>query len=148
MNAPDTPDAGHPLIKKVAASSVPAEQLLGISISEIGEGRAVGALQARPEHANPMGTLQGGILCSLADATMGMAFASTLQTDESFTTMNLQIHFFRPVWDSQLRAEGRVVQRSKNTGYLECEITDMASKRIAKASCTCLVLRGDLTRKP
>ncbi|MFZ0037815.1 MAG: PaaI family thioesterase [Candidatus Acidiferrales bacterium] len=148
MNATDSPDAGHPLIKKVAASSVPVEQLLGISISEIGEGRAVGALQARPEHANPMGTLQGGILCSLADATMGMAFASTLQSDESFTTMNLQIHFFRPVWDSQLRAEARVVQRSKNTGYVECEITDAASKRIAKASCTCLVLRGDLTRKP
>jgi uncharacterized protein (TIGR00369 family) len=76
---------------------------------------------------------------------MGMAFASTLESDESFTTMNLQIHFFRPVWNSQLRAEARVIQRSRNVGYLECEITDAAGKRVAKASSTCLVLRGDGT---
>jgi uncharacterized protein (TIGR00369 family) len=147
MDSSDSPKAVHPLIKKVAASAVPVEQLLGISISEIGKGRAVGSFQADPKHANPMGTLQGGILCSLADATMGMAFASTLQSDESFTTMNLQIQFFRPVWDSRLRSEARVVQRSKNAGYLECEITDASSKMIAKASSTCLVLRGDFARK-
>jgi uncharacterized protein (TIGR00369 family) len=44
-----------------------------------------------------MGTLHGGILCDLADAAMGMAFVSTLANDESFTTLALNIHFFRPV---------------------------------------------------
>jgi uncharacterized protein (TIGR00369 family) len=132
----------HPLIQKVIAATVPVEQLLGISISDIGEGRAIGSLDAGPQHANPMGSLQGGILCSFADATMGMAFASTLKSDdESFTTMNLQIHFFRPVWSSRLRADARVVQRSRNVGYLECEILDQNSKTVAKASSTCLIRR-------
>jgi acyl-coenzyme A thioesterase PaaI-like protein len=39
--------------------------------------------------SNPMGTLHGGILCDLTDAAMGMAFASTLALDESFTTTDL-----------------------------------------------------------
>jgi Thioesterase superfamily len=59
----------------------------------------------------PMGTLHGGILCDIADATMGMAFASTLAPEESFTTVELKVNFFRPIWQAQLRAEGTVVQR-------------------------------------
>jgi hypothetical protein len=45
-----------------------------------------------------MGTLHGGMLCDIADAAMGIAFASTLAPDESFTTVELKINFFRPVW--------------------------------------------------
>jgi uncharacterized protein (TIGR00369 family) len=142
------PDAGsvqstHPLIKKQLESSIPIESLLGITVRDIREGQAIGSLQVGAHLANPMGTLQGGALCSLVDATMGMAFASTLQPEESLTTLDLQIHFFRPVWQAQLRAEARVIQRSKNFGYLECEVTDENGKCIAKASSKCFIVRGE-----
>jgi len=39
-----------------------------------------------------MGTLHGGVLCDLTDATMGRAFASTLEPEESFTTISLTIN--------------------------------------------------------
>jgi uncharacterized protein (TIGR00369 family) len=90
-----------------------------------------------------MGTLHGGVLCDLADAAMGMAFASTLASDESFTTTALSINFFRPVWQALLRAEARVVNRGKTLGYLECDVLDEANRLIAKATSTCVVLRGD-----
>jgi uncharacterized protein (TIGR00369 family) len=90
-----------------------------------------------------MGTLHGGILCDVADAAMGMAFVTTLQSDESFTTTSLTINFFRPVWQAQLRFEAHVINRSKNNGYLECDIIDQDGKRIAKAASTCAVLRGE-----
>src|ERR1700686_860588 len=106
----------HPLIEKAMAST-PIAQLIGFTIGELGDGRATASLQPGPQHANPMGTLHGGVLCDLADAAMGMAFVSTLQPDESFTTMDLQIHFFRPVWKAQIRAEARVIQRGRNAGY-------------------------------
>jgi uncharacterized protein (TIGR00369 family) len=72
-----------------------------------------------------------------------MAFVSTLAPDESFTTMALSINFFRPVWQARLRAEARVVNRGKNFGYVECEVTDQDGRSIAKATSTCVVLRGD-----
>jgi uncharacterized protein (TIGR00369 family) len=90
-----------------------------------------------------MGTLHGGVLCDLADAAMGMAFASTLAPDESFTTTALTINFFRPVWDATLRAEARVVNRGKSLGYLECELVDQTGRLIAKATSSCVVLRGE-----
>jgi uncharacterized protein (TIGR00369 family) len=108
---------------------------------DIGEGRATVHLAAGRHHANPMGTLHGGILCDIADAAMGMAFASTLAPQESFTTVELKINFFRPVWQTQLKAEGIVVQRGRTMGYVECTITDEQNRLVARAASTCMVLR-------
>ena len=139
--------ATHPLVKKVLAARPPIAELIGFVVEEVGDGRAVGSLQAGPQHANPMGTLHGGVLCDIADAAMGMAFASTLAPEESFTTTALSINFFRPVWQSRLRAEARVINRGKTVGYLECEVTDQNGKRVAKANSTCFVLRGEHARE-
>jgi uncharacterized protein (TIGR00369 family) len=140
-------ESDHPLIRKALASKPPIAELIGFTVEEVGEGRAVGILQSGPQHANPMGTLHGGVLCDVADAAMGMAFASTLATDESFTTISLSINFFRPVCQARLRAEARVINRGKTVGYLECDVTDQDGKLVAKANSTCFVLRGGDGRK-
>jgi uncharacterized protein (TIGR00369 family) len=137
----------HPLIEKALSSRTPIAELIGFRIEEIGGGRAVGSLRSGPQHANPMGTLHGGVLCDLSDAAMGMAFVTTLAPDESFTTMTLSINFFRPVWQALLRAEARVVNRGKNVGYVECDVTDQDGKLVAKARSTCFVLRGEHARE-
>jgi len=131
------------LVERAAQLRPPVSELIGFQVSEVHDGRAVATLDAGTRHANPMGTLHGGILCDIADAAMGMAFASTLAPDESFTTVELKINFFRPVWKAQLRAEGKVVRRGKMIGYVECEVADEKGRMIAKASSTCLVLRGE-----
>ena len=87
----------HPLIEKVLASRPAVAELIGFNVEEISDGHAVGPLQAGPQHVNPMGTMHGGVLCDLADAAMGMAFASTLAPLESFRTTSLSVNFFRPV---------------------------------------------------
>ena len=62
--------------ERARANEVPVARLIGFEAEKIGEGRAAVVLAAGPQHANPMGTLHGGILCDIADAAMGMAFAS------------------------------------------------------------------------
>jgi uncharacterized protein (TIGR00369 family) len=131
----------HPLMAR-AREGMPVGKLIGFELAEMGDGRAVVTLVAGPQHTNPMGTLHGGILCDIADAAMGIAFNSTLAATESFTTVELKINFFRPVWQAQLRAEGKVIRRGRTVGYAECEVTDENGRAIAKASSTCLVLRG------
>lgn len=66
----------------------PIGQLIGFRALEAGAGRAVFELDAGPQHANPMGTLHGGVLCDVADAAMGTALGTTLATGESFTTLD------------------------------------------------------------
>ena len=63
-------------------------------------------------------------------------------TAESFTTVELKVNFFRPIWQAQLKAEETVVQRGRTIGYVECDITDEEDRLVAKAASTCMVLRG------
>jgi acyl-coenzyme A thioesterase PaaI-like protein len=46
------------------------------------------------------------------------------------------------VWKARLIAEGIVVQRGKTVGLVECAVTDQDGRLIAKATSTCLTLRG------
>jgi uncharacterized protein (TIGR00369 family) len=141
MSAPETPTR-QDFRERARTNDVAAAKLIGWETRRIVEGHAIVTLQAGPQHANPMGTLHGGILCDIADAAMGIAFASTLAENESFTTVELKINFFRPVWDSLLKAEAKVVRRGSKIGYVECEITDEQNRLVAKSACTCMVLAG------
>lgn len=140
-----TPEASLPADpwSKARANDMPMGHLIGFETKVSGDGRAVVTLAAGPQHANPMGTLHGGVLCDIADAAMGIAFASTLALDESFTTIELKINFFRPVWKALLTAKGKVVRRGSRVGYVECEITDENDRMVAKAASTCMVLRDE-----
>ena len=142
MSAPEMPLKAD-FKTRAKMNDVPVARLIGFEAKEIADGRAIVTLAAGPQHANPMGTLHGGILCDIADAAMGMAFASTLAPEETFTTVELKVNFFRPVWEANLKAEGKVVRRGRSLGYVECEITDERGQLIAKAASTCLVLRGE-----
>jgi uncharacterized protein (TIGR00369 family) len=126
------------------AGEVPAgvAQLLGFRVVRVGNGEGVIELATEERHSNPMGTLHGGILCDIADAAMGTAYASQLQEDESFTTLELKINFLRPVWKSTLTAAGHVVSRGRTVGLVGCDITDEAGNLVARATCTCMTLRG------
>jgi acyl-coenzyme A thioesterase PaaI-like protein len=99
-------------------SPPPVAKPIGFTLASIDPGCAVVEFSADSCHANPMGTLHGGILCDIADAAMGMAYASTLAEGESFTTL----------------------------GLVECDIVDDQGRLVARASSTCMMLRGDDAR--
>lgn len=124
------------------APDPPVAELIGFQLVEVEPGRAVFEMEAGPQHANPMGTLHGGILCDIADAAMGIAYASTLDEGESFTTLELKINFLKPVWNARLRAEGHLVKRGKTVGLVECDVRDETGSLVARASSTCLTLAG------
>lgn len=124
----------------------PIGKLLGFTIVRDEEGRAAIEFEATENHANPMGTLHGGVLCDLADAAMGLAYRSALTPGESFTTLELKINFLRPVWKSKLLAEARVVRTGNTVGLVECDIFDPRERLVARASSTCLKLRGEAAR--
>jgi uncharacterized protein (TIGR00369 family) len=121
----------------------PVAELIGLELGRADGGEATMSLAVEERHANPMGTVHGGILCDLADGAMGMAFASTLDEGESFTTLELKINYLRPFWTGKLTARGRVVHRGRSVGLTECDVEDDEGRLVARASSTCMVLRGD-----
>ena len=122
----------------------PIAKTLGFTMTAIGDGASRFEMDADPaRHANPMGTLHGGVLCDLADGAMGMAFASTLADGESFTTLELKINYLKPVWRAHLVADARVVKRGRDVGLVECDVLDEQGALVARTMSTCMVLRGE-----
>jgi uncharacterized protein (TIGR00369 family) len=126
-----------------AIPPAPIASLIGFRLTSIGGGRATVEFEADERHANPMGTLHGGVLCDISDAAMGMAYASTLKEEETFTTLELKINFLRPVWRGRLKAEGLVVSSGRTVGLVECEVSDEKGRLVARATSTCMTLRGE-----
>jgi len=121
----------------------PIARLIGFAVTAVESGRVVVELAADERFANPMGTLHGGVLCDIADAAMGMAYASRLQDGESFTTLELKINFLKPVWRARLQAVATVTKMGRTVGLVECEICDEQRALVAKVSSTCMTLRGE-----
>ncbi len=119
-----------------------AATLIGMRLESFAAGEALVALDATAAHANPMGTVQGGILAAVADAAMGWAFMTTLGENESYTTLEVKINFLRPVWAGRLEARGRVKSTGRNVSLVECDVVS-GGKLVAHGVSTCMTLRGE-----
>lgn len=128
------------------ADPPPVAELIGFEPVDAGDGTAAVRLEADRRHANPMGTLHGGIFCDIADAAMGAAVATTLEAGESFTTLDLQMSYLRPVWDATLTARAAVRHRGRTLALVECDVEDGEGRLIATARSTCMLLRGEGSR--
>lgn len=118
----------------------PLGSLLGIELESMGDGESRWTMEAGPAHANPMGTIHGGVLCDIGDAALSTAYMSTLDADEMFATVDLTINFLRPVRTETLEAVGRVVHQGRNIGVSECVVRTDDGTQVARLSGTCMKL--------
>jgi uncharacterized protein (TIGR00369 family) len=125
------------------AEPPPVAKLVGIVMTGAEPGNTVFEMDVGPQHASPLGTVHGGVICDLVDAAMGTSHASLLDDGESFTTLELKINFMKPIWSGHLRAEGKVIKAGRTIGLVEGRVTDESGSLVAYATSTCMTLRGD-----
>jgi uncharacterized protein (TIGR00369 family) len=120
----------------------PIAGTLGFRLIAVEVGSATLEMRTDPSRqSNPMGTIHGGVLCDIADAAIGTAHAYSLKEDESFTSLDLRINFFRPVWEAVITAKAKAVHQGRTTSYYECAITREDGKLIAMVTSTVMTLR-------
>ncbi|WP_405634686.1 PaaI family thioesterase [Streptomyces sp. NBC_00056] len=117
-------------------------RLLGMRIDEVDHGRIVISLDTRPDFANPLGTVHGGIAATLLDSVMGCAVHTTLPAGAGYTTLELKVNYIRAArTDGQiLTAEGNVIHDGRRTATAEGKVLDDQGKLIAHATTTCMIL--------
>lgn len=121
------------------AQPAPVAELVGFRLTALEGGVACVEMEVGRRHHNPMGVVHGGIFCDLADAAMGVAFAAVMDDGETFSTVELQTRYLRPVREGRLVARARVVHRGRTVGHLACEISDAEGRVVAEAASTCVV---------
>ena len=80
--------------------------------------------------------VHGGMVTTLLDTAMGWACASSLVDGEGFLTANLHVEFFRPARPGTLRAEARVVERTRRVAFCAADLSDADGQLLASARCT------------
>jgi len=122
----------------------PIATAIPFRMTAIGEGTGTAEMDAdATQLANPMGTVHGGVLCTIADAAIGMAHWASLDDGESFTSIDFRINFFRPVWKNHLTATARLLNGGRTVSYYGCDITREDGKLVAHATSTVMTLRGE-----
>lgn len=116
-------------------------RLLGMRFDEVEHGRVVVSVDTRPDFANPLGTVHGGIAATLLDSAMGCAVHTTLAAGVGYTTLELKVNYIRAAHTNgqTLTAEGTVIHTGRRTATAEGKVTDDRGKLIAHATTTCLI---------
>ncbi|WP_433005268.1 PaaI family thioesterase [Kribbella sp. CA-294648] len=117
-------------------------RLLGMRFDEVEHGRIVISLDTRPDFANPLGAVHGGIAATLLDSALGCAVHTTLPAGVGFTTLELKVNYIRAArTDGQtLTATGTVIHAGRRTATAEGRVIDDQGKLIAHATTTCMIL--------
>ena len=101
----------------------------GMTILEVGEGYALVECLINRNHYNAKGSVQGGLIFTLAD----FAFAVVSNINDYVTmSQNITITYIRPVFEGKIKAEAKIVSQGKSMVLVEVEVRNSEDKLVAK----------------
>lgn len=126
-----------------ALDAVPFAKLLGIRLETVGAGHAVLSLPVRGHHKQNHSVVHGGAIASLIDSSMAFAIIPLLAENERTTTVDLTIHYLRPLTEGVAKSTARVVRAGRRVIVVSAEVLDHNERLVATAVSTYLRLTPD-----
>lgn len=120
----------------------PMAVLINCDILEVAPGRVVFDCSPGEEHYNPLGTVHGGLMCTLLDTVLGCAAHTTLGAGVGYTSIDIKVSFIRPVTllSGALTATGNVTKAGKRVIFTEGVVVNEYGELVATATSSLLVL--------
>ena len=126
-----TPDEQRRI--REAFESVPFAHLIGMELGEVTRGAATLHLTVRDNLRQNRGVVHGGVTASLIDTAAAFAILTLLEPGQSTTTIDLTIHYLRPLMDGQAIAHARVLRAGRRLIVVTIDIVDEAESLVATA---------------
>jgi uncharacterized protein (TIGR00369 family) len=119
----------------------PMASLMNLALIDVQHGRVAFECQPTEAHYNPLGTVHGGLACTLLDTVVGCAAHSTLAAGFGYTSIDLAVSYLRPITLNHgvLRAEGAVVKSGSRVIFSEGRILGPDGELLATATSSLLV---------
>lgn len=121
---------------RAAFDAVPFAALLGMELIGARRGEAAFALEMRPELTRMEGIMHGGALASLLDTAAAFAVHTLLPAGGRTVTVELSVHYLRPVSAGRIEARARVLREGRRIVILSVEATDERGRLVADATTT------------
>ena len=119
----------------------PIASLMGMTLTEAEPGRAVFVCEPDESHYNPIGTVHGGLVCTLLDSALGCAVQTTLAAGQGYTSIEIKVNYLRPVVASSgpLTCSATVTKPGNRVAFADGVVTDGSGKTVATATGSLLV---------
>ena len=117
---------------------VPFAKLLGIEVDSVEPGHAVLSMKLRDDLMRNNAIAHGGAIATLIDSAMAIAIMALLEENERTVTVDLTIHYLRPISEGTARASARVVRAGRRVITVSAELFDHNEKLSATAISTYL----------
>jgi uncharacterized protein (TIGR00369 family) len=92
---------------------VPAWDVLGIKIHEMGGGEATLTMAFDEKLTNPYGFLHGSYASALADSAVAVAIASIIKEGKEFYTIEMKVNYLEPVTKGIVEARAKVLREGR-----------------------------------
>ena len=103
-----------------------------------------GGLPIREELKQNNAIVHGGAIASLIDSAMAFAIIPLLTENERTTTVDLTIHYLRPLVEGVAKASARVVRAGRRIVVVSAEVLDDQERLAATAMSTYARLTPDI----
>lgn len=119
-----------------AFEDVPYARFLGIEMVEVERGRAVLRLLACDDLRRNGGAIHGGATASLIDTAAAFAIMTILEPDQATSTVDLTLHYLRPLVTGMAIAHARVVRAGRRVLIASVDVFDETQTLLATALTT------------
>lgn len=116
-----------------AFESVPFAHLIGLELGEFERGAATLYLTVRDSLRQNRGVVHGGVTASLIDTASAFAILTLLEPDQSTTTIDLTIHYLRPLLKGKATARARVLRAGRRLIVVTVDVQDEGGNLVATA---------------
>jgi acyl-CoA thioesterase len=114
----------------------PYAKLIGLEMIDIDFGQATLQLKMRTDLEQVHGLMHGGATASLIDTATGFAVGSVLAKDERAATIDLTLHYLRPITEGTITCIAKVVKNGRRFLTLSAEASNGNGKLVATALST------------
>jgi uncharacterized protein (TIGR00369 family) len=120
----------------------PIAALLGMDIVDVQPGQVTFSLDIGEHLYNPIGSVHGGIFCTLLDSAMGCAVHSILDRGQAYTTLELKVNLVKALTTNTPRvgATGQVISAGRRVVTASGQITRPDGTLYGHATTTVLIL--------
>ncbi|MCU1403217.1 MAG: hypothetical protein QOG18_1145 [Microbacteriaceae bacterium] len=136
--------SGLEYLSRMAAGEIPGPPIASVmqfELKSVEIGTVVFECRPAEAHFNPLGTIHGGLSCTLLDTVLGCAAHSTLPAGTAYTSIDIAVSYLRPIQphNGPLVATGRVVKSGGRVIFAEASIVGNDGKVLATATSSLLV---------
>jgi uncharacterized protein (TIGR00369 family) len=136
--------SGLDYVRAIAGGRIPPPpiaSLLGMGLGEIEPGRVTFTLDIGEHLYNPIGSVHGGVFCTLLDSAMGCAVHTTLPRGQGYATLELKVNLVKAltVHTANVVAEGQVISSGRRVVTASGRIVGPDGTLYAHGTTTCLI---------